>query len=266
MVTRLSRSVRRLLLVAVLCSTVAGDAFAQRGRGGGPPQPQRSPREAAHFDLTGYWMPLITEDWAERVAPPRKGEYRGVALSAAGRKVADAWDPAADLAAGNQCRAFGAAGLTRLPLRLHITWQDDSTLKVESDVGQQTRLLHFDAAKLSAAAEPSWQGQSLATWEKQRKQRGLGPAPSIGPGTLKVVTTRLRPGYLRRNGIPYSASATLTEYFHRHTDFGREFFTVLSVVEDPEYLTRAYITTTHFVREPDASRWAPASCETLTAP
>src|SRR5687768_8308160 len=113
-----NRSIRQVVMVVVALAAVAGDALAQRGRGAGPPEPQRSPREAAHFDLTGYWVPLITEDWESRIAPPRKGEYRGVPLSPAGRKIADAWDAAADVAAGNQCRAFGAAGLTRLPLRL----------------------------------------------------------------------------------------------------------------------------------------------------
>jgi hypothetical protein len=170
------------------------------------------------------------------------------------------------VAAGNQCRAFGAAGLIRMPVRLHITWQDDATLKIESDAGMQTRLLYFDAAKVSATAAPTLQGQSLAVWEKVRQARGFGPAPSVGPGNLKVVTTRLLPGYLRRNGAPYSAATTVTEYFHRHTDFGREYFTVETVVDDPEYLTRSYVTTTHFQREADASKWAPAPCDVLAAP
>ena len=257
--------IRLVTMVAVLFVAAAGNAFAQRGRGGAP-QPQQSPHEAAHFDLTGYWVPLVTEDWETRIALPRKGDYRGVPLSPAGRKIADAWDASADVAAGNQCRAFGAAGLTRLPVRLHITWQDDATLKIESDAGMQTRLLYFDAARLATAGEATLQGQSLATWEKQRQARGFGPAPNVGPGTLKVVTTQLRPGYLRRNGVPYSGSTTMTEYFHRHADFGREYFTVQTEVNDPEYLLRSFITTTHFMREPDASKWAPAACDVLTAP
>jgi len=258
--------IRTAIIAVALCAATAETALAQRGRGGGAPQPQRSPREAAHFDLTGYWVPLITEDWAERVAPPHKGDYRGVPLSPAGRQVADTWDAAADVAAGNQCRAFGVGGLTRMPVRLHITWQDDATLKIESDAGMQTRLLQFDSAKVDASAAPTLQGQSLAVWEKVRQARGFGPAPSVGPGNLKVVTTRLLPGYLRRNGASYSGATTVTEYFHRHADFGREYFTVDTVVDDPEYLTRSYVTTTHFQREADASKWAPEPCEVLAAP
>ena len=80
---------------------------------------------------------------------PRKGDYQPVPMTPEARKVADAWDPAADEAAGNQCKAYGAAALMRLAARFHITWQDDNTLRVDSDYGTQTRLLHFNPAQSS---------------------------------------------------------------------------------------------------------------------
>ena len=74
---------------------------------------------------------------------PAKGDYQGVQLNAEGRKVADTWDPAKDEAAGEQCKSYGAPALMSVPGRIHITWQDDTTLKVDTDAGTQTRLLRF---------------------------------------------------------------------------------------------------------------------------
>ena len=93
-----------------------------------------------------------------------------------------------------------------LPGRLHITWQDDQTLKIEADAGQQTRLLHFTSADDPG---PTWQGFSKALWEMVPAGRGAAPV-----GSLKIVTTHLKPGYLRKNGVPYSANATLTKGFY----------------------------------------------------
>ena len=84
-------------------------------------------------------------------------------MNLAAQKVADAWDPAKDEAAGEQCKAYGAPGLMRGPTRLHITWLDDNTLKLESDYGMQTRLLHFRSAGADAGAR-RWQGVSAAQW------------------------------------------------------------------------------------------------------
>ena len=88
---------------------------------------------------------------------PNKGIYETLTLNAEGRRVADTWDPAKDEAAGEQCRAYGAANIMRLPGRLHITWQDDNTLKIETDTGTQTRLFHFGAGQ-PPAAEPGLAG------------------------------------------------------------------------------------------------------------
>ncbi len=138
----------RCLAVALLPALVAGSANAQA-----PNAPQRgaTPRDAASIDLTGYWVSVVTEDWLYRMVTPAKGDYTSVPLNAEGRKVADAWDPAKDEAAGNQCKAYGAAAIMRVPGRLHITWQDANTLKVEMDSGTQTRFLYFGAPAAAVA-------------------------------------------------------------------------------------------------------------------
>ena len=245
---------RIVLLAALMTSVVA----AQGGRAGGPAQRAPSPREAAPVDMTGYWVSVVSEDWRFRMATPLKGDIGGVPLNAEGRKLALAWDPARDAASGNECRWYGAAGIMRVPGRLHITWQDDETLKVETDAGRQVRLLHLGRTH-QPAADASWQGDSVASWEGAGG-RAAGPGPRWA--SLRAVTTRMRPGYLRRNGVPYSQDAVLTEYFDRHTaPDGSEWITVTSIVLDPAYLTQEFITSTDFKKEPDGAKWNPTPCE-----
>jgi hypothetical protein len=187
-----------------------------------------------------------------------------VPLNAAGTQAAGAWDLAKDNANGDQCKAFGAAAVMRIPGRLHITWQDANTLKIETDAGTQTRLLHFSGTGTQPTGR-SLQGFSVAAWETGGVGGGGGGFGSFAAGAgggLKVVTTQLSPGYLRKNGVPYSQNAVVTEYFDRHSDFGSEWFTVTTIVEDPQYLTQPFITSTHFKKEADGSKWTPMGCHT----
>jgi hypothetical protein len=219
-----------------------------------PGQAQPTPRAAAPIDLTGSWVSVVTEDWRFRMLTPPKGDYTSVPLNAEGRRVADLWDPAG--AASDGCKAYGAAALMRVPGRLRISWEDDRTLKIEADAGQQTRWLRFVAP--AAAGGRTWQGHSAAEWDLVGgRGRGQGPRP----GSLKVVTTNLRAGYLRSNGVPYSENALVTEYFDRHAAYGTEWFTVTTIVEDPLYLSQAFVTSTHFKQEADGSQWRPTPCE-----
>jgi hypothetical protein len=234
-------------------------------RGGPPPGPPPVPRAAAPFDLTGYWVSLVTEDWRQRMFTPPKGDYLSVPLNAAGKAKADTWDPAKDEAAGEQCRAYGAAGVMRLPTRLHITWQDDTTLKLETDAGTQTRLLHFGSP---AGEAGSWQGVSVASWDAPQSPVPPSFFLAITGGnlanpavSLKVVTTRLHPGYLRKNGVPYGANTVLTEYFDRFDLSGAAALLVVAQeVVDPENLQTAFWTSSHFKRQTDGSGWNPTPC------
>lgn len=225
---------------------------AQRGAGG----PASTPRQAAAIDLTGYWVSVVSEDWRLRMVTPARGVYDGLPLNADGRRAADAWDPERDEAAGEQCRAYGAANVMRMPGRLRIDWADDRTLRIETDAGMQTRLLRFGQPPAPDAA-PSWQGHSVAEW---RYAAGGGRGtPRLG--SLAVVTTRLRPGYVRTNGVPYSAGATVTEYFDVNTfPNGDRWLTITTRVDDPVYFTRPYLTTTDFKQLPDGTGWNPAPC------
>jgi hypothetical protein len=252
--------IKRFLRCSVaVAALVAGVAIAGAPIGAqqpAAPQAPRTPRTAATSDYTGYWVSVVTEEWRWRMVTPPKGDYVSIPLSDEGRRVAGLWDPETD----GSCKAFGAAGLMRMPTRLNITWQGDDVLKVETDAGQQVRLLQFAPKGQSAA--PSLQGFSVAEWEPVGGPRAPGRAG--GPPTpvaMKVLTTNLAEGWLRRNGIPYSDATTMTEYWD-HVTFpnGDTWLTVSQYVNDPKYLTAEYVTSMHFKRESDGSKWKPAPC------
>jgi hypothetical protein len=239
--------VKQVVLFAAVCLLVSSASIdAQRGGGRGRGGPALTARQAAPIDLAGYWVSPIIEDWKYRMVTPSKGVFDAVPLTPEGRKIGDSWDPAKDEAAGEQCRAYGAGGIMRLPGRLRISWQDDTTLKVETDTGTQTRVFHF--GDTPAAAEATWQGHSIAQW-------------NVPARSLKVVTTHLRPGYVRKNGAPYSDRAVVTEYWELNTlPNGDRWLTVISKVDDPQYFTRTYTTSSDFKKLPDAAGWNPTPC------
>ena len=257
------------VLAAVAVIAAGGRAQAQQGTGGMSAEPV-SARVAAeqHFDLTGYWVPIITEDWLSRMVTPPighipSGEFsQFLRLTDAAVEEAMTWDPEADAAAGMECKSFGAGHIMRMPTRLHITWEDDDTLRIDTDYGEQTRLLRFSPTEADAARDQgTWQGHSVASWEAQGHRRGFVPEPPSRPGVLRVETEGMRAGYISRNGIPYSERATMREFFVRHDDFGDEWFTVTTILEDPENLAQPHVTATHFRREADDERWNSRPCE-----
>ncbi len=243
-----------LVVVLVLGGLVSGTwrSLDAQGRGGGAPG-----RANAPVDLTGTWVSVVTEDWRWRMRTPPKGDYASLPLTPAATKVADAWDPARDAAAGEQCRSYGAPAIMRVPGRVRISWENDTTLKVETEAGTQTRLFHFGAPP--APASPDWQGTSAAAWIGGGGRRG-GGAPR--QGALRVITTNARPGYIRKNGVPYSANARVTEHFHRidHAN-GDSWLLVTTLVEDPQYLNTRFQVSTHFKKVPDGSGWTPTPCD-----
>ena len=225
---------------------------AQFGRGAAPPPVQG--RDGAPFDLTGYWTALITDDWQYRMITPVAGDYSYVPLNDEGRRVADEWDSAADEAAGEECKAYAAPAIMRLPTRLRIAWENDDTLRIDTDLGMQTRLFHFDGDGVSPG-EPAWQGFSRAVWEIEGGQGG----PVFG--SLKVDTSNLRPGYLRKNGVPFSEDTFMTEYFNLLTeDNGDQYLVIQTFVDDPQYLSGHFVRTLQFKREPDGEQWNPTPC------
>ena len=230
---------------------------------------------------------------------PRKGDFESVPINDDGKRVAALWDPAKDTAAGNSCKAYGAAAVMRVPGRVRITWGDNMTLRLDMDSGNQTRRFLFgrqanrgwrtngrgevewfetgrDAP--APAGQQGWQGYSVAAWDLARDPSVIRSVPfflgGVGTGadgagivvpgrfgSLRVRTAGMKAGYLRKNGVPYSEDAILTEYYDFRTeDDGTEWFTVTSIVEDPAYLSAPFVTSTDFRKEPDGSKWRPTPC------
>lgn len=296
-----------------------------RGAAGGPPPTAEA---AATVDVTGYWVALVTEDWQWRMAVPERSDVSSIPFTNDPEKRAEleAWDPALDEANGDQCKGYGAAAIMRVPTRLHITWENENVLRVDTDAGMQTRLLRFGEEAETEPGESSLQGWSVAEWDQAGGGRGgfggrggrgagfpgpagggrggarggpppggLGPGPAGGlppgglppagggvpggrgrggpdaepavAGALKVVTTHLSPGYLRKNGVPYGEHATVTEYFHRtEEEYGNTYLIVTTIVEDPDYLTAPFITSSNFrllPDEPAVNGWNPTPCSVL---
>jgi hypothetical protein len=280
-----------VLAIAFAILVAAPGLVAQRG--GGPAGPPQTARQRAPADLTGTWVSVVTEDWRWRMATPPVGDVASMPVNAAGRAAAKSWNLAADNAGGNQCKAFGVGGIVRQPGRIRISWQDDQTLTLEFDAGTQTRLLHFDPAA-TPSAETTWQGHSFAVWDGPGVGRGAPPvgdprvtgggvlAPAVpggggrglrgGPpprqqaqinrgGHIRVVTTNFREGYLRKNGVPYSENAVLTEYWEVFTrENGEQWLTITTMIDDPRYLRQPRIVAIPFKKEPDGAKWDPTPC------
>ena len=259
---------RAIAVVALVAVVVSQSIVVAQGPGSRGPQPEPSaptPRVGAPIDLTGYWVSIVNEDWRWRMVTPPKGDYASVPLNDAGRKIADSWEPSKD----GRCEAYGAAALMRMPTRLHITWESAAVLKIETDAGQQTRRLQFDTSRPTPTSR-SLQGFSVAEWERPARAGGAGRGGRGGEGqtglvpgaNLKVVTTRLNGGWLRKNGVPYSEDAVVTEYFDRFAaPNGEEWLVVTTTVTDPKYLNQDFVTSSHFKKEPDGSKWSPLPCK-----
>ncbi len=254
------KAVFMLPLALAAAAFVTADAVNAQPRPGAPPAAANS-RAAAPIDLTGQWVAIVNEDWRWRMITPPKGDYASVPLNAEGRRVADQWDPSQDGA----CEAYGAAALLRMPTRLRIRWDGDERLVLETDAGRQVRTLDFGSPPPAGAR--SLQGRSVAKWVTPPRAAGgpglvgAGGGAAQAGGYLEVQTTNLAPGWLRRNGVPYSEDTAVTEYFARFAaPNGDEWLMMTTIVDDPRYLTQRYVVSNHFRKEPEGGRWSPRAC------
>jgi hypothetical protein len=213
------------LLGSVILISVS--AIAQRGEG------------PTGFSLVGLWSGMYHEDELERTDPgPPPGDYTGIPINEAARYHADSWD--ADLVSvmEHQCIPHNAIYSMRGPANLSVHADIDSSTGqlrayvIDGTFGGATRIIWMDGRPHpSKFAAHTWGGFSTGTWEGD---------------TLKVVTTHIKAGYLRRNGITFNDNATLTEFFDLHD----KYLTVTTLAYDPIYLTEPLLRTESFVWNP----------------
>jgi len=292
------------VVVAAALAGAAGARVAAQQAQGAPPPAVVPPaaRVAAPIDMAGTWASVITEDWQWRFVTPIVGDYTGVPLNADGDRLARQWNPEADVKAGQQCKGFGAAAIHRLPTRLQISWVDDNTMKLDFDLGTQSRLVYFDKTKAPGAR--SLQGHAIGEWidlpapgrggpvgqPAAGARAGAPPAGAAAPpagragapaagarggraggeaagpraGGLKIVTTNLLPQYLRQNGVPVSEKAVVTEYLDVvPAPDGAQWLVLKTQVDDPTYLSGWYQVSSNFKKEATAAKWSPTPCELL---
>ena len=201
----------------------------------------------AHVELSGGWGQRFHEDLPERGAGPEIGDYVGLPMNDAARLRADSWDAGKWTMLERQCEPHPADYAPRGPASMRITSTVDP---VSQDVISwhttmmwmlPQRAIHMDGrARPSPYAQHSWQGFSTGEWEGDM---------------LKVTTTHLKEGWLRRNGVPRSDKATLIEYFIRHGDY----LTLVTIVKDPVYLTEPFVRTSNWVADA-GFQLSPFSC------
>ena len=189
----------------------------------------------AQADFTGTWGARYQEDFPERIPGPALGDYLGLPINASARQFAESWDPSRITLPEEQCRVHVSPYIYRGPLNLRI-WEerDPDTQELVAIMHRistydQTRTIYMDGRPHpSEIAAHTWMGFSTGRW--------------IGD-MLVVSTTHIKQGWVRRNGLPMSDRATLTEYFVRAGDV----LTRISITHDPVYLTEPLVKSEDFV-------------------
>ena len=189
----------------------------------------------AQMDFSGSWGARFNEDQPERITGPELGDYLGLPITDGARQWALSWDPSRLTLPEHQCQVHVSPYIYRGPLQLRV-WEerDPNTqlliaIKHYISTYEQTRTIWMDGRP----HPPEW---AAHTWE------GFSTGKFEGD-TLTVTTTHIKQGWVRRNGLPESDRATLSEHFIRHGNV----MTIVSIVTDPVYLTEPLIKTTNFV-------------------
>ena len=215
----------RLALACVFAAAAGASLLAQNAN--------RGP-----IDLSGEWAPLFHEDQPERIPGPDIGDYLGLPINEAARLHGDSWDASILTLPEHQCKPHPADYSPRGPANLRI-WREidhdtQNLIAVHTHISwqQPERTIWMDGRPHPPEyAAHTWQGFSTGKWDGDM---------------LTVTTTHLKMGWIRRNGIPRSDKAVLTEHWIRHDDV----LTLVTVIQDPVYLTEPFVRTTNWRLDP----------------
>lgn len=192
------------------------------------------PPAAAQRDISGPWRAIYHEDFPERIPGPDLVEYQGLPINEAARRRGLSWDASMLSMPVHQCRPHPADygsrhSNVRIWPEVHSGTQQLIAYRLRREWQAAERTIYMDGRPHPSPHAPhTWQGFSTGEWEGDK---------------LKVTTTHLKAGYVRRNGLPRSDLATLTEYYYR---VGPDLLTVVKIVDDPVYLTEPLIQTSDY--------------------
>lgn len=189
-------------------------------------------------DLSGVWQPRYHEDFPERIPGPELRDYLGLPINDAARQFADSWDSSRIALPEEQCRVHVSPYILRGPLNLRIWYekhpltQDVVAIKMYSSTYEQTRTIWMDGRPHPGPnARHTWMGFSTGRWDGDM---------------LVVETTHIKQGWIRRNGVPMSDRATMTEYIVRNGDM----ITHAMLLIDPVYLAEPLVKSEEFFKAP----------------
>ena len=188
---------------------------------------------ATGVDFTGEWAPRFHEDQPERVPGPELGDYLGIPINPAARMRGETWEASIQTLWEWQCRPHSADYIWRGPSPVRISKEIDPVSRQLTAwhaewLRSVDRQIYMDGRPHPSESAPhTWAGFSTGRWEGDM---------------LTIKTTHLKEGYVRRNGLPRSDTATLTEHWLLHGDV----LTVATIVYDPVYLTEPFIRTTDY--------------------
>ncbi|MGD2167231.1 MAG: hypothetical protein PVF63_03930 [Gammaproteobacteria bacterium] len=193
----------------------------------------------AQKNLIGYWEPLFHEDFLERVPGPSIGDYAGLPITDAARLRGQSWDASLLSLPEHQCKphpsTYGFRGVGDLRITEQIDDETEQVVAIHTHIRwqEQHRVIWMDGREPPPDyAAHTWQGFSRGHWEGD---------------VLVVETTHLKAGWMRRNGLPLTDEATMTDRFIRHGDL----LTHVMIVEDPVYLTEPLVKTNGFRLRPN---------------
>ncbi len=192
------------------------------------------PAAFAQSDMTGAWAPRFSEDFPERIPGPELGDYLGLPITDGARQWALSWDPSRLTLPEHQCQVHVSPYIYRGPMQVRIWEERDPetqqliAIKNYISTFEQTRTIWMDGRPHPPEyAAHTWEGFSTGRFEGDM---------------LTVTTTHIKQGWVRRNGLPESDRATLSEHFIRHGNN----LTHIAIVTDPVYLTEPLIKTQDF--------------------
>jgi hypothetical protein len=196
------------------------------------------PAVAQNIDFSGGWNMVAHEDGPERLPGPELGDYVGIPVNDAARLRGDTYDSnRISVVTEYQCRQHGGDYSMRGLAEMRITTTlgpDSQMVALQTRMGfhNQERTIYLDGRdRPSSHAAYTWGGFSTGVWDGNM---------------LTVTTTHLKPNYLRRNGLPASAERTFTEHWVMHSDY----LSVVTVINDPVFLTEPLVRTQSWVRDP----------------